>query len=144
MIASIRTYEQLSKSKRTRLNTTRFVAQPPLIMTVQCSAEVQAEYKMWLCVLLQAVFEQDAKLAASTLANRSSLANTVRLAQEYVQSADFEHVCSLVGIKPSYLRAMTPARAHDAYTKLRDGRLTKADKEAEQDDQDMSDVWQGV
>jgi len=77
--------------------------------------------KVWLMVVLQAVAEQDPKFVMSDAHRQYRQKRRERAAREaktYLGSPDFEYVCELAGIDPSFARSLTPEKANDALNTL--------------------------
>jgi uncharacterized metal-binding protein len=113
--------------------TTNSIARPPLIFT--CSG-ASPEWKLNMAMLLQAVFEQDEQYCNVASSMQYRVATKTRLAEEarkYVASDDFIEMCNLTGVDASFMRALTPYKAREAYSKLMDqqpsGIKLKGDKQ---------------
>lgn len=88
--------------------------------------------KLWLCVVLQAVAEQDSKNvldddnSARHGYNREHLAATARA---YLGTADFEECCELADIDVEVAREVSPECARSALSALMGGKRLPSRKE---------------
>jgi len=107
----------------------------PTIPTGQLSVKtsrISPERKLWLCIVLQDVAEQD---PANVLYGGNGLyrqANRERLAKEakeWLETEDFADACDRAGIEPEAAKALDPERAQDGLNFLLGNRLPQHSKE---------------
>ena len=96
---------------------------PPAILTATCmrlSQEQEQEWKLWMCVLLQGIAEQDPDFARRNCENpKYELDRVVSTAKAWVKGEEFVQLCDKIGVSAPDMRRLAPARAHKAYEVLR-------------------------
>lgn len=72
--------------------------------------DVRGEQRMWMCVLLQGIAEQDERFLTSI--GKMSKSQAAAEAKSWLASEEFTECCGLAGVDPKFARRMSPERAH--------------------------------
>jgi hypothetical protein len=93
--------------------------------------------RLWVCVVLQAVAEQDEKYVVTELGAGRTVArflkkkSLARETRDFVASPEFERVCNLAGLPVDDMRRLSPDEAAQAFFRFQRGEYDRSENALE-------------